>query len=89
MARTYATPAAVIVISVLFPSLGIVIVSLRLYSRNKARIKLWLDDWLTIAALVCQTLTVILEAKINVSSADGRIRCGRINDLGSCDEIPG
>lgn len=52
MARTYATPTAVIVISILFPILGIIAVSLRVYTRSKSKIRLWLDDWFTIAALV-------------------------------------
>lgn len=49
---TYATPAAVIVISVLFPVLGILVVSLRFYTRGRAKIRPWIDDWLTIPALV-------------------------------------
>ena len=53
MARTYATPAAVIVISILFPILGLIAVSLRFYTRTTAKIRLWVDDWLTIPALVC------------------------------------
>lgn len=52
MTRTYATPAAVIVISVLFPVLGIIAVSLRFYTRTKAKMELRMDDWLTLPALV-------------------------------------
>jgi hypothetical protein len=53
MARTYATPAAVIVISIVFPMLGTIAVALRFYTRSKAKIRLWVDDWLTVPALVC------------------------------------
>ena len=49
---TYTTPAALLVISILFPILGIVCVSARFYTRIHAKIGLWVDDWLTIPALV-------------------------------------
>lgn len=52
MPNTYATPVAVIVISILFPVLGIIVVSLRFYTRGRAKIRPWVDDWLTIPALV-------------------------------------
>ncbi|TVY18137.1 hypothetical protein LARI1_G004490 [Lachnellula arida] len=54
MARTYATPAAVILISVLFPILGLIAVFLRFYTRIKANGRLWVDDWLTIPALMLE-----------------------------------
>jgi len=54
MSRTYATPAAVIVISVLFPILGLIAVSLRFYTRTKANIRLWIDDWLIVPALMLE-----------------------------------
>ena len=55
---TYATPAALIGISILFPILGTIAVSLRFYARRTMRREPWLpwlqvDDWLTIPALVC------------------------------------
>ena len=52
MARTYATPAAVIVVSILFPILGIIAVSLRFYTRSHSEANLGIDDWLTVPALV-------------------------------------
>lgn len=54
MSGTYATPAAVIVVSILFPVLGIICVFLRFYTRVKANIQLWIDDWLMIPALVLE-----------------------------------
>ncbi|PCG89963.1 Hypothetical protein PENO1_101630 [Penicillium occitanis (nom. inval.)] len=54
MPNTYATPAAVIVISILFPVLGIIVVSLRFYTRGRAKIRPWVDDWLTIPALLLE-----------------------------------
>jgi len=52
MARTYATSAAVIVISILFPVIGTAVVSLRFYIRANAKTRPWIDDWLTVPALV-------------------------------------
>jgi hypothetical protein len=52
MASTHTTPAAFILISVLLPTLGTITVLLRFYTRVKAEIKLGVDDWLTIPALV-------------------------------------
>jgi hypothetical protein len=54
MPRTYATPAAVIVISTIFPAMSIIVVFLRFYTRIKigSSSMLWIDDWLTIPALV-------------------------------------
>lgn len=52
MSKTYTTPTSIIVISVLFPILGVIAVSLRFYTRTKAKIGLWIDDWLTLPALV-------------------------------------
>ena len=49
---TYATPAAVIVVSVLFPVLGIATVFLRFYTRRTQKIGLGVDDWLILPALV-------------------------------------
>ncbi|OJJ77060.1 hypothetical protein ASPBRDRAFT_224665 [Aspergillus brasiliensis CBS 101740] len=51
MSRTYATPAAIITVSILFPVLGIVTVALRFYTRKKTKSVLWIDDWLTLPAL--------------------------------------
>lgn len=57
MADTYATPTAVMVISILFPILGICAVALRFYTRIKANtVVIWLDDWLSIPALVRHVL---------------------------------
>lgn len=50
---TYTTPAACIAISILFPVLGIIVVGLRCYTKKRAKLPLWVDDWLTIPALVC------------------------------------
>lgn len=52
MSRTYATPAALITISILFPVLGTLTVILRFYTRRKTKSVLWIDDWLTLSALV-------------------------------------
>lgn len=54
MSHTYATPAAIIVISILFPVLGIIVVSLRFYTRARAKVRPWIDDWLTIPALMLE-----------------------------------
>ncbi|PYH58625.1 uncharacterized protein BO96DRAFT_245300 [Aspergillus niger CBS 101883] len=51
MSRTYATPAAIITISILFPVLGTLTVILRFYTRRKTKSVLWIDDWLTLPAL--------------------------------------
>ncbi|PYH34704.1 uncharacterized protein BO87DRAFT_415494 [Aspergillus neoniger CBS 115656] len=52
MSRTYATPAALITISILFPVLGTLTVILRFYyTRRKTESVLWIDDWLTLPAL--------------------------------------
>ncbi|KAB8229910.1 hypothetical protein ETB97_002379 [Aspergillus alliaceus] len=62
MARTYATPAAVIVISTVFPALGIIVVFLRFYTRIKlgSSSMLWVDDWLTIPALIFELILAAL-----------------------------
>ncbi|GFN11073.1 uncharacterized protein AtWU_00869 [Aspergillus tubingensis] len=52
MSRTYATPAALITISILFPVLGTLTVILRFYTRRKTKSVLWIDDWLTLPALI-------------------------------------
>lgn len=49
---TYTTPAACIAISILFPVLGIIVVGLRWYTKKRANLPLWIDDFLTIPALV-------------------------------------
>jgi len=49
---TYATPAAVIVVSVLFPVLGMIAVFLRFYTRSMQKAGFGIDDWLIIPALV-------------------------------------
>ncbi|KAH6664862.1 hypothetical protein B0J14DRAFT_238113 [Halenospora varia] len=54
MSRTYATSAAVVVISILFPLLGTIAVALRFYTRKQAKLTLWIDDWLTIPALILE-----------------------------------
>ncbi|GKZ60367.1 hypothetical protein AnigIFM49718_006709 [Aspergillus niger] len=51
MSRTYATPAAIITISILFPVLGTLTVILRFHTRRKTKSVLWIDDWLTLPAL--------------------------------------
>ncbi|TEY52003.1 hypothetical protein BOTCAL_0261g00030 [Botryotinia calthae] len=53
---TYSNPAAIIAISVLFPILGLVAVSLRFYTRVNARVRLGVDDWLTIPALAIECI---------------------------------
>lgn len=53
VADYYATPEAVIFISIFFPVLGIICVALRFYTRAKAKNAFWWDDWLCIPALVC------------------------------------
>ncbi|KAL4981900.1 hypothetical protein BDW68DRAFT_195934 [Aspergillus falconensis] len=60
MARTYATPAAVIAISILFPVLGTVAVLLRFYARKRTRSRLWVDDWLTVPALLLEYILAAL-----------------------------
>jgi hypothetical protein len=52
VADYYATPAAVIFISIFFPVLGIICVALRFYTQAKAKNAFWWDDWLCIPALV-------------------------------------
>lgn len=51
MTDYYATPAAVIFISIFFPVLGATCVALRFYTRAKAKSAFWWDDWLCIPAL--------------------------------------
>lgn len=52
MSHTYANPAAIITISILFPILGTLTVILHFYTRRKTKSVLWIDDWLTLPALV-------------------------------------
>ncbi|KAL4908655.1 hypothetical protein BDW74DRAFT_175337 [Aspergillus multicolor] len=54
MSRTYATPAAILVVSALFPALGTLAVTLRLFAKKRTRSMLWIDDWLTIPALLLE-----------------------------------
>ncbi|OGM44989.1 hypothetical protein ABOM_005773 [Aspergillus bombycis] len=58
----YATPVAVIVISTVFPVLGITVVALRFYTRIKvgSLSMLWIDDWLTIPALIFELVLATL-----------------------------
>ncbi|OJZ84467.1 hypothetical protein ASPFODRAFT_62422 [Aspergillus luchuensis CBS 106.47] len=51
MSHTYANPAAIITISILFPILGTLTVILRFYTRKSTKSVLWIDDWLTLPAL--------------------------------------
>ncbi|GLB08226.1 hypothetical protein AtubIFM57258_004114 [Aspergillus tubingensis] len=51
MSHTYATPASIITISILFPVLGTLTVILRFYTRRKTKSELWIDDWLSLPAL--------------------------------------
>ncbi|THC96963.1 hypothetical protein EYZ11_003571 [Aspergillus tanneri] len=60
MARTYATSEAVIIISTIFPAMGIVVVFLRFYTRIKLGSMLWIDDWLTIPALFFELVLAAL-----------------------------
>ncbi|TGO33320.1 hypothetical protein BHYA_0252g00010 [Botrytis hyacinthi] len=53
---TYSNPAAIIAISILFPILGLAAVSLRFYTRVNARIRLGIDDWLTVPALAIECI---------------------------------
>ena len=61
MSRTYATPAALITISILFLVLGTLTVILRFYTRRKTKSVLWIDDWLTLPALVSDIYLVALK----------------------------
>ncbi|MCJ1308350.1 hypothetical protein MMC25_002003 [Agyrium rufum] len=72
MARTYATPAAVIVISVLFPVLGIIAVSLRFHARSKLKTRFGIDDWLTIPALLfeCALAGLLIWGAVTQSLGD-------------------
>ncbi|PWY77716.1 hypothetical protein BO83DRAFT_223514 [Aspergillus eucalypticola CBS 122712] len=51
MSDTYANPASIIRIPILFPILGTLTVTLRFYTRRKTKFVLWIDDWLTLPAL--------------------------------------
>lgn len=57
---TYTTPAACIAISILFPVLGIIVVGLRCYTKKRANLPLWIDDFLTIPALVLEFIIAAL-----------------------------
>ncbi|CAI7665742.1 unnamed protein product [Penicillium glandicola] len=57
---TYTTPAACIAISILFPVLGIIVVGLRRYTTKRANLPLWIDDCLTIPALVLEFIIAAL-----------------------------
>jgi len=61
---TYATPAAVVVISLLFPILGTIAVSLRFYTRTKAKIGIRIDDWLILPALVRTPFQALLSLRL-------------------------
>lgn len=54
MARTYATPAAVLTVAVLFPVLGTVFVALRFVASKGSKAGLSIDDWLVVPALILQ-----------------------------------
>ena len=41
-----------LIISIVFPILNTIVVSLRFYSRNRKKLSLQIDDWLTLPALV-------------------------------------
>ncbi|KAL4912009.1 hypothetical protein BDW62DRAFT_36017 [Aspergillus aurantiobrunneus] len=60
MPRTYATPAAVITISILFPVLGTLTVLLRFYARKRTKVAPWVDDWLTLPALLMEYILAAL-----------------------------
>ncbi|KAF7870296.1 hypothetical protein EAF04_004042 [Stromatinia cepivora] len=53
---TYSNPSAIIAISVLFPILGLLAVSLRFYTRLNAKIRLGVENWLTIPALLIECI---------------------------------
>ena len=53
---SYITPNKFIAISVLFPLLNVIVVALRFYTRRVQRASLKSDDWLTLAALVSDSL---------------------------------
>ncbi|KAI0907704.1 hypothetical protein F4823DRAFT_601986 [Ustulina deusta] len=52
MTDYYTTPASIIFISIFFPILGATCVTLRFYTRAKAKSAFWWDDWLCISALI-------------------------------------
>ncbi|KAL3463239.1 hypothetical protein BJX64DRAFT_257374 [Aspergillus heterothallicus] len=60
MPRTYATPAAVITISILFPVLGTLTGFLRFNARKRAKAALWVDDWLMLFALFMEYVLAAL-----------------------------
>ncbi|KAL3481677.1 hypothetical protein BJX99DRAFT_253205 [Aspergillus californicus] len=57
---TYANPTAIITICIFFPVLGILAVSLRFYARKRANARLWVDDWLTVPALLLELVLAAL-----------------------------
>ncbi|RAH82874.1 hypothetical protein BO86DRAFT_447469 [Aspergillus japonicus CBS 114.51] len=74
MSRTYATPAAIITISILFPVLGTLTVVLRFYARKRSRAVLWIDDWLTLPALLLEyTLAALLLWGATTESLGGHL----------------
>ncbi|PYI24316.1 hypothetical protein BO99DRAFT_321504 [Aspergillus violaceofuscus CBS 115571] len=74
MSRTYATPAAIITISILFPVLGTLTVVLRFYARKRSRAVLWVDDWLTLPALLLEyTLAALLLWGATTESLGGHL----------------
>lgn len=49
---TYATRSSVVAVGVTLPLLAILAVGLRFYTRHAQKTSLWVDDWLTLPALV-------------------------------------
>ena len=49
---TYLTPGSVIAVSLVFPILGVIAVTLRFYTRNSQKARFAMDDWLVLPALV-------------------------------------